>query len=362
MSLVKIYEKNGWKTKKILFGLIKTKKNNQYKKVYILGVQIYKKHIIDPKSVIKNFIFDTAYSIWSVYGAEESLISHLRYLSLSYSNIKLLSNNLWYIYLSCLLVRNEYAQAKAFLDRLIQFNATEGLEHFLMASDFAVQNGIMNEKVEKAAFVFRKLMDNTNKEAFISYIKDKKIALVGGSGCELGKNKGAEIDSHDIVIRFANYPEDEKYFADYGEKTNVWVRQSSPDLIHKPDISNYKWVIWKEKLDFVKIRGDHLDIMYNYFVKYPEKLFFIDSKYYADLYKLTGIYRPTAGCILIWWLYNILGSLDNVDVYGFSFLSKDYNDTKHYFDNVCKVATNHDMNLEIDFLYKLYCEKEKINV
>ena len=34
-------------------------------------------------------------------------------------------------------------------------------------------------------------------------------------------------------------------------------------------------------------------------------------------------------------------------------------DTKHYIDNVCKLATNHDMKMEIDFLHRMYNKKKE---
>lgn len=83
--------------------------------------------------------------------------------------------------------------------------------------------------------------NKTYVEKFRNYLKEKRIAVVGNSGCELGKNKGQEIDNHDIVIRFNNYPIDEELFNDYVKKTSIWFRNSSGVMLNvtRPNMSEY---------------------------------------------------------------------------------------------------------------------------
>lgn len=345
------------KTTKILFGLFKIKKSFLWKKYYIFGIQIFRKRNIKTLylSQINNFVF----SVWFREGATQELLNYLKLLSQSAQMLENLPNQVWLVYLSCLLRFNHIDEARWFLKIYQYYHSDKDIEKFIIVSNFVKQNGKISEIIDKSANVWKHVCNRTNINEFEEYLKNKTIAIVGGSGCELGKNKGAEIDSHDIVIRFANYPTDEKYFCDYGQKTNVWVRQSSVDLIHKPDISEYAYVFWKEDFERLIIMNEHTQIINDYYDNYNKKLVLSETKYYNELYKTTGIYRPTAGCFVIWYLYNVLGSLKNVDIYGFSFLSKDYSDTKHYFDNVCKLATNHDMKMEIDFLHGLYNKKKE---
>lgn len=356
MNLIKFfYNKqisNNIKIKKFLLGLFKIKETLKDKKYYVLGIQFYKKRNINMLyfAGINEFIL----SAWFKEGATPELLEHIKLLSKSSIMLETLSNDVWLIYLSCLLLFNKKTEAQSFLKIYHYYYSDKNIENYIIVSNFAKENNITNDLINKSSMIWSNVCNRKNVNDFDNYLKNKTIAIVGGSGCELGKNKGLEIDSHDIVVRFANYPTDEKFFCDYGQKTTIWVRQSSKDLVHKPDISQYDYVFWKEDFNKLIINKEHIQIIDDYNKQYDKKLVISESKYYRELYEKTGIYRPTAGCLFIWYLYNILGSLKNVDIYGFSFLSKDYKDTKHYFDNVCKVGKNHDMKLEIDFLYELY--------
>lgn len=349
---IKKYTKGDAKITKFLFGLVKTKKTPCEKKVYLLGIKIqHKTNII---SVIYQQQYETLLSSWHRHGASDELLANLKLLASSPNVFNKMPNQTWLIYISCLLERNIVDEAKKILKRYLYMFGTKDIKHYFLASALATEYGITDERIRKTANVWSKLNDNSRNKSFHNYLKNKRIAVVGGSGCELGKNKGEEIDKHDIVIRFANYPTEEKYFIDYGKKTTLWIRTSSVDLIHKPDISEYDWVIWRADLHHTYITDEHIDIMYDYLSQKNSKLVILEPELYKDLDKKYDIYRPTAGCVILYYLYNLLGSTNNIDVYGFSFLSKDYNDTKHYFDNVCKVAINHDMKYEIDLLSEIY--------
>ena len=120
--------------------------------------------------------------------------------------------------------------------------------------------------------------------SFKEYLQGKSIALVGGSGCEIGKNKGKEIDSHDIVIRFNNYPQDEKYACDYGRKTNIWIRQGAKDVIDKKDLSIFDYVIWADDFLSYDIKfSKNLEIMEYYLENYKNKLLCIENDYYKKV-------------------------------------------------------------------------------
>ena len=257
------------------------------------------------------------------------------------------------IYFSLLIQNNaSNVEIQNVLKNYIKIHGTMDIFRYPIVAKFIKEQNITDEQIEKTVFVWDKLNEEKRLTNFENYIKNKTIAIVGNSGCQIGKNKGEEIDAHDIVIRCNNYPSDEKYHNDYGKKTNVWVRNSANSCIHRDDISSYDYVIWKDDFSHFPIRENFLDIMYDYMKGYPNKLLYINNKYYDSLKKQAGVHHPTSGCIIIWMLYQILGSFKNIDIYGFSFLTNDKTDNGHYFDDI--KFSFHDIDFERDFLFNLY--------
>ncbi len=335
-------------------GLFKIKKNFLHKKFYLFGLQIFDKR--NSQNEYYNQKYQIILSQWHAHGPSQELAQQLHLMSLSPLMFDKMPDITWVIYIACLLGIQNFEQANKILEKYIYKFGTKNLHRILPVADFALQKGFSSEKIKQSSELWKFFTDKSIINSTKNYFVGKKIAVVGGSGCELGKNKGAEIDSHDIVVRFGNYPTDEKYFCDYGQKTTLWVRTSSPAVINKPDISRYDKVFWKEDFGRIINGEEHLKIMYEYMKNYNEKFFVADSTYYQTLDENYNIYRPTAGCLILWYFYNLLGSLENVDVYGFAFLSGNSNDTKHYFDNVCKISQNHDIEYEIKLLQKIYFE------
>lgn len=353
-KLLKKYNSGDYEITEICNGLIKIKRNFLHKKFYLFGLQIFDQRNLQNEYF--NQKYQTILSQWHAHGASFDLAEQLRLLSLSPLMFDKMPDIVWVLYIACLIEIKNKKQAQNILEKYVYKFGLKNLHRILPVANFAEQNGYNSEKIKQSAKIWRIFSDKDYINQTKDYFVGKSIAVVGGSGCELGKNKGQEIDNHDIIIRFGNYPTDKKYFSDYGEKTTLWVRTSSPSVLHKPDISMYEKVFWKEDFERIINGTEHLKILNEYMEKYPQKLFIADSKYYKTLDEKYNIYRPTAGCMILWYLYNILGSLENVDVYGFAFLSGNSKDTKHYFDNVCKISQNHDIEYEIKLLRKIYFE------
>jgi hypothetical protein len=68
--------------------------------------------------------------------------------------------------------------------------------------------------------------------------RELSIAIVGNGPNEIGRGKGAEIDSHDVVVRCNNYEISDAYREDYGVKTTHWIYNGYPD-VRARDISMY---------------------------------------------------------------------------------------------------------------------------
>lgn len=343
MELVKIQKK--------LFGLIKIKKSIKLKKVYFCGIQIYKKYL-------NRYYQEDGYRIDSIYsniGFTNELNQKLELIFQSFDTCINYDNKIWLIYLHSLIEQGRIEDAELFLNRYVYYFGQVDFEAILLIAKFVYDRGYKSDVIKRSAEIYDHITKNIlNKNIF----EGKTIAVVGNSGCELGKNKGKEIDSHNIVIRFNSYPEDKKWLNDYGSKTNIWIRNISPDAKQKNDMDRFDYIIQHENIIHRTLDKKNLDLIYKTYSCVKDKYFVVPDELRFELAKKSGIYRPTSGCTILWTLYKLLGSLKGVDVYGFSFLSKDYTDIKHYFDNICKIDINHDMKLEIDLLHKLYFEEE----
>ena len=217
--------------------------------------------------------------------------------------------------------------------------------------------GINTNDILKSAELYNHIANNKLDKTIF---ENKTIAVVGNSGCEIGKNKGNEIDEHDIVIRFNNYPEEEKYIKDYGSKTNIWIRNMSPYAKLKNDLERYDYIIQHENMIHRILKKKNIDLIYDTYHTVGNKFFVVPDEVRFKLAKEYDIYRPTSGCTILYTLYYLLGSLKNIDVYGFAFLSKDYNDTNHYYHDEIeagRILENYDFRLEIDVLSEIFNKK-----
>lgn len=329
-----------------LLGLIKIKESSYLKKIYFCGVQVYKKYLT-------NYYTDQTYKINRIYmnfGFTTELQDILKNIFQISNTEDKYNNKIWLIYIHSLIEQNNEEDALTYIKKYIQLWGTDELHQNLTVAKFAEMHSISNEKIKKSVFIYDNLLNNIVDE---SLFKDKTIAIVGNSGCELNQNKGSEIDSHDIVIRFNNYPEDEKWAKDYGKKTDIWVRNLSVDLIQKDRLDQYAYIIQNDDLIYRKNTDRNLDLIYETYNN-NKNYYILPIDFRRELKTKYGINRATSGCNILWTLYKLFGTLDKVDIYGFSFLSKNYKDTEHYYDTVSKLSKFHDMKIEIDFLHKLY--------
>ena len=59
-----------------------------------------------------------------------------------------------------------------------------------------------------------------DENLFKNLLEGKRVAVVGNAPSEIGRKKGAEIDAHDLVIRFNNFRL-KGFEDDYGSKTDI---------------------------------------------------------------------------------------------------------------------------------------------
>lgn len=187
------------------------------------------------------------------------------------------------------------------------------------------------------------------------FCKAKSIAIVGNSGRELGKGRGKEIDAHDIVIRFNNFPSG--FEKDYGGKTNIWFRNTSNDIKEDRDIRSFDYVIFDPFI--YNIRNELFNKFIEWCNEYPQKIKHMTLDFRNnEVIEKTNVSYPTSGFMII-YLLGAYWKLENIDCYGFSFLDQKY-DTSHYYDNLSQLSKDHNMENECQYLRKLYKKlKEK---
>jgi len=170
-----------------------------------------------------------------------------------------------------------------------------------------------------------------------SFFKGKSYAIIGNGPCELGRGRGREIDSRDIVVRFNNFSLD--YSVDYGIKVDAWVCTFWSDTVYTMNPGVFKEVYCPLPVDTEKWRAHYGSIngaMANYY-----GAIFQPGKIHDQAWKL--IQSPSSGFAFLYWFYKETGGLDVNSLYGFSHFSK--KEKHHYCDDQRKTG-NHNGDME----------------
>lgn len=76
----------------------------------------------------------------------------------------------------------------------------------------------------------------------------------------------------------------------------------------------------------------------------------IPSESHKHLREAANLLNPTSGAYMIYYLYEILGSFDKVDFYGFSFADNTFSETDCH---ATELLNWHEMTTEVPFMKKL---------
>jgi hypothetical protein len=255
---------------------------------------------------------------------------------------------IWLVAITKSYLDGEKTSAERLLRKYIAKFGAGNIKYYEGALRLAHEAGLGNEDLDRAVRVYDQIRGIRAERRFENLIKGaNKIAIVGRSPILLGGGLGAEIDSHDVVIRFNNSDVGGKYSADYGTKTNVnvvnmRVESNCPDdvLCLCKDFRTYDVI--PDVLSRIEQNIDkNIDVF--------------DSGLKEWCCSESGLDDPTSGALIIMWVRKILGTLDNVGIYGFAF--QDPSRNLNHFDAGHAISTaKHDMGAESAFLTKLVKE------
>lgn len=302
--------------------------------------------------------FWRVYSEWWSWGATPSLLQEFNYIERFDVFWENELHDIWLIYICCLLETDQKSHAMNILKKYVDRFGTENVERYFPVANLYAQNiSDCPEQILNARKVYESFQKRQKEQAFENYIrKGRSIAVVGNSDREVGKAQGKLIDAHDVVIRFNDY--NMKEVADYGEKVTVWVRNGStacPDLC-KEASCNFDFVIWADDYLHAYVQGELLSLMYRDVNSSKYTAIMIPPENHMHLRKAADLLNPTSGAYMVYYLYEILGSLDNVDFYGFSFVDDTFSAEDCHGQ---EIMNWHEMSKEIPFLNGLISKCDK---
>ena len=236
------------------------------------------------------------------------------------------------LYIMSLLYLEQTEQSEIYLKKYIAKFGLDKIEYFLSIADLAFSLGYHSEVIDKSAAVYRAFQENEQNNTLKELLAGKTIAIVGNSPCQLGKGLGAEIDSHDIVIRMNNY-QTKGFEEDYGSKTTIYARGAAADVMMR-DSSEYEAIIvpWNVKNLVIATNSSVIDLCYEFYNS-KKPIFAFSVAMEEDLYSCFLLWATT-GLRVVWIIYRTLGNLDKVDFYGFNFLNENPDRyATHYFND-----------------------------
>ena len=162
-------------------------------------------------------------------------------------------------------------------------------------------------------------------------VTNKTIAIVGNSGIEMGKGRGKEIDSRDVVIRMTNYSLADHFRKDYGARTDIWVTSFHHDIVLRPN--TFKRVCCPFPINDAKHAAVYRACRPEMVIKYSAEC--PPVPHFEIL--LTLILKPSTGLAFLWWLHSIRG-IQGTDLFGFDHFSGKIK--HHYFDEDTSCSHN----------------------
>ncbi|WP_309067380.1 glycosyltransferase family 29 protein [Microbacterium sp.] len=288
---------------------------------------------------------------WRDRGPSEMLLAQARAMQDNTIAWNALHPSTWLVYAGALAERGETDAAGRILRRYAAKFGADGIAQVLPLARLAHEIGLRTAAIDRAAAVTNAFTAAGAADRFRAIVEKGTVAVVGNGPGNLDTGRGAEIDAHDVVIRFNNHPDG--YEDDYGSRTDIWVRGAHRDVRDRHDLRHIALVVWEMDL-FRNVLEDasHLEILFRDTLFSPEKITWIQTETKRTLREASGLMLPTSGAQVLWALHQARGDLEGVDVYGFSGLDGS-NDHGHYYDKLGDMAARHDADAEGAFVRSL---------
>ncbi|WP_267523137.1 glycosyltransferase family 29 protein [Campylobacter sp. MG1] len=163
-----------------------------------------------------------------------------------------------------------------------------------------------------------------NNIEFEQFIRNKTIAIVGNSPTIMNENKGNEIDNHDIVVRFNNYPVDYSLQRHTGSKTDIWaISPALESIFYKENTNNIKYI-------FIPLTHTTTITKLNLITNLNDsglKIVRYSAQKYLNIFNMQIM---SLGLIMILFFLERKNQISKINLYGFS-LEEQEQGIKHYF-------------------------------
>lgn len=204
---------------------------------------------------------------------------------------------------------------------------------------------------------FKKLLSFKGKFESLVLEAGGDVCIVGNSPNLIGQGLGKMIDSHKLVIRFNSYNTSYPYCQDVGQKTDIWVRMPFHPYVKNQAENSHKLIMFTGSNRYNRPYSEWDGIFDLMNEGFPVE-FFDPISFYELQAKVKS--PPTAGLMLCYLLYKIIGPLKPENYHGFSF-ADDYlsqSDAYHYSDSTAKSSSRHNWNAEAEVFKSLVFTSE----
>jgi len=260
-------------------------------------------------------------------------------------------NQRWYI--AFLMYLNEHVDSSYFANIVESVNDFTLEDHMMnnfpkLADKFPCEFSDLNDTFRENKVVAS--FSRKYQQDFLEYITGKSVAVIGNAACERGERRGAEIDGHDVVIRFNNFVLSEEFKKDYGEKVNIWgITPGIESLNMRDDLFGFDFVF--SPCVGIELSSDRCRLLYNYLLS-GAKYFQISS---IEARSASNIVVPSVGLYALHYLSQHREKMSKVSIYGFDPV-RAQKKARHYFKGDLVATKNlkfHDWQREEQYLNHL---------
>lgn len=251
-----------------------------------------------------------------------------------------MSQQISLIAISTLLENRSYAQAEFLLNKHIKKYGMSAIPKFLLVSDFCKSINITNTEIVQSAKIYEHIKNNQEKLLLEEILQNKTVAIVGNSPCEIGQNKGSEIDKNDLVIKFNNFSNSVKYQKDYGSKNDIWmIAGNITKKNYDNHFKNLKMIIVADDIEHCIFTDDFRHFLYEIICNTQIPITSLDFEYRRFLRNKYNLIHPSTGFQMINYICDNRKNIKNFCIYGFSFNDSKVGIKKNMFNKYYQERT-----------------------